>query len=280
MNPFLKWAGGKRWIANFCNDIFNEKSCNAVVEPFCGAGAVTLRIQPEFAILNDNNVHLINLWNQVKDNGLPVDISVDNTKENFLSIREDFNKRITLGDVNTPLMAQYFYFLNKTCFNGLSRFNKLGFFNVGFGKYKKPTLLMSFYEYQNVIENYNFVNLPFLDVISSANNKKTFLFVDPPYFKTFGAYSGTAFTLEDQLTLANSLRETIAPTIATNSFEPEIIEAYKEAGFKVFCYMARRTISRNGQREKVKEMIAFKNIDTQLVIKLSKKHKIEIFEIN
>jgi site-specific DNA-adenine methylase len=131
----------------------------------------------------------------------------------------------------------------------------------------------------DLISNYEFTSIDYVELISRVKNVKTLLFVDPPYYKTFSNYSETPFTLEDQLRLATSLATSLVPTIATNSFEDEIISAYRSAGFDVFCYMARRTISRNGNRERVKEMIAFKNIPTHLVQKMSKKHNIELIKV-
>lgn len=272
MTPCLKWAGGKRWIANFINDIYTAHELDGVVEPFCGAAAISLKIGPSHAILNDNNRHLINFWSQVKENGLVISISKRNTTENFLKHREDFNKSIHLGKVCNKSQAQRFYFLNRTCHSGLCRFNQKGEFNVGFGKYKSPTILKSLKNYQKAIENFTFTNQPFEKVMLSAN-QGNLIFLDPPYWGgVFTAYSEIKFTWEDQVAAARSASLSSAKVIATNQDHEDIIELYKAMGFDVYTYKARRTISCNGERSPVKEMIAFKGLDIKTIQSIAKKY--------
>jgi DNA adenine methylase len=65
--PFLKWAGGKRWAApDIVKKIGDIKG--TYFEPFVGSGAVFFELQPKRAVLSDLNCKLIECYNNVKDN--------------------------------------------------------------------------------------------------------------------------------------------------------------------------------------------------------------------
>jgi len=67
--PPLKWAGGKRWLVSYLKPIWEANTQRRYVEPFCGGLATVLGLQPEHALLNDVNPHIINLYRQLQ-NGL------------------------------------------------------------------------------------------------------------------------------------------------------------------------------------------------------------------
>ncbi|QGZ16122.1 restriction endonuclease subunit M [Vibrio phage vB_VchM_Kuja] len=279
MQPPIKWVGGKRWITTFLRELHRCLKLEGVVEPFCGGCSVTLAIHPKRAILNDNSRDVINFWTQIKQNGLYMDIDITNTKENYEHIRDLFNQTpYGISSQSDVLKAQYFYYLIMTCYNGLCRFSKKTGFNTPFGNIKSPNIRGNLRSHQKWIENYQFIIDDFVNVINMSL-VNDLLFVDPPYFKTFVSYSQTTFTYEDQVKLAKSLENVVCPTVTTNSYEPEIINLYKDAGFKVFCYMARRSVSCDASgRKPVREMIAIKNVDVFLFKELAKKHKIILME--
>ena len=85
LTPPLKWAGGKRWLAPTIQkywDAYTGQGEKRLVEPLCGGLAVALHIQPQTALLNDINPHLINFYNQLK-NGLIIESEMKNDKESF-----------------------------------------------------------------------------------------------------------------------------------------------------------------------------------------------------
>ena len=69
--PFLKWAGGKRWLAPRYRHLF-PTSFTTYVEPFLGSGAVFFALQPKAALLSDRNPELINVYEQVRANWLEI----------------------------------------------------------------------------------------------------------------------------------------------------------------------------------------------------------------
>ena len=107
-----------------------------LVEPFCGGLAVTLGLRPERALLNDANPHLINFYRWLQK-GLTADLKMENNERLFYRHRTRFNELVADGQEDTAEGAALFYYLNRTGFNGLCRFNSKGEFNVPFGKYAR-----------------------------------------------------------------------------------------------------------------------------------------------
>jgi len=100
-----------------------------------GSGVVGFNMRPQRAIFSDSNPHLINFYAAIKAGHI-----TPKNARNFLEqegqklsqigadyyyeVRERFNRQQDPFD---------FLFLNRSCFNGLIRFNKKGEFNVPFG---------------------------------------------------------------------------------------------------------------------------------------------------
>ena len=134
LSPPLKWAGGKRWQIPYLLTSGARTATDAGVEPFCGGLAVALGLSPQRALLNDANPHLINFYRWLQ-RGLVTDIEMANDESLFNRQRARFNELLQTGGVTTAEAASLFYFLNRTGYNGLCRFNKQGEFNVPFGRY-------------------------------------------------------------------------------------------------------------------------------------------------
>src|SRR5919201_1435691 len=96
LRPPLKWAGGKRWQLPHLQPIWEQHSHRRLVEPFCGGLAVTLGLMPHDALLNDANPHLINFYRWLQ-NGLCIDVPMDNDETLFYRHRERFNRLLLAG---------------------------------------------------------------------------------------------------------------------------------------------------------------------------------------
>ena len=155
MKPPLKWAGGKRWLVPYLTDLWQSHSSRQYVEPFCGGLAVSLGLRPNIAVLNDVNPHLINFYRHLQ-RGLEITIEMKNEEKGFYSLRSRFNSLISDGGSQSAEAAQLFYYLNRTCFNGLCRFNRSGEFNVPFGKHSTITYAADFAAYESVFRNWVF----------------------------------------------------------------------------------------------------------------------------
>ncbi|MFN2493862.1 MAG: DNA adenine methylase, partial [Pyrinomonadaceae bacterium] len=96
MKPPLKWAGGKRWLVPYLEPLWTEHSFRRYLEPFCGGLAAPLGLQPDCAVLNDLNPHLINFYVQVQ-RGFTIRVEMRNDEQLFYRHRQHFNYLVTSG---------------------------------------------------------------------------------------------------------------------------------------------------------------------------------------
>ena len=136
LKPPLKWAGGKRWQLPHLRPLWQPYTTRRLVEPFCGGLAVTLGLQPRRALLNDVNTHVIHFY-QWLNRGLVTSLPMRNDERVYYAYRDRFNRLLANDAGESAEAAALFYYLNRTGYNGLCRFNQKGEFNVPFGRYKQ-----------------------------------------------------------------------------------------------------------------------------------------------
>ena len=185
--PFLKWVGGKRQLMSTILQHLPDKMEDLqYIEPFIGGGAVLFHLQPKRVIINDFNAELVNVYKVVRDDVEALIAHLKNHKnevEYFYKIRE-LDRNPGLENLSDVERASRILFLNKTCFNGLYRVNKAGYFNVPFGRYKTPNFinestLRADSQYLNQA-NIEILNLDFAEVLEKTDDK-SFVYLDPPY---------------------------------------------------------------------------------------------------
>lgn len=254
--PPLKWAGGKRWLLPYLKPYWDLHQEKRFVEPFCGGLAVTLGLMPKQAWLNDVNPHLINFYDQIKK-GLNITHHFKNDVDYYYNTRDKFNNLLKNGEIKTPLAAELFYFLNRTGFNGLCRFNNSGFYNIPFGRNKTINYLKDFSEYKIHFKNWKFSSTDF-EKIKLADDD--FVYADPPYDVPFTQYSAGGFSWDDQVRTAKFFAKHKGPVILSNQATDRIMKLYASLGYHLQVLDAPRVISCNGDRKKVKEVLATKNL--------------------
>ena len=215
--PFVKWVGGKSQLIDQLEALlpadFDTWENVTYIEPFVGGGAMLFHMLQKYkniksAVINDINPDLTTCYKVVRDN--PNELveslkeiqkkyysieSKDEKCQFFLLMREQFNKK-NLSDIeNTTL----FFFLNRTCFNGLYRVNKSGLFNVPFGKYETPTICdpQTIYADSKLLQNVEIITGDYQETLKYATDN-TFFYFDPPYrplsvTSNFNDYSKEAF---------------------------------------------------------------------------------------
>jgi DNA adenine methylase len=257
LKPPLKWAGGKRWLAPIIHPYWQAHRDRRFVEPFCGGLAVTLALRPRHALLNDANPHLINFYEWLKK-PFPVTIEARNDEGVYYANRERFNKLVRNGKRRSREAAQLFYYLNRTCFNGLCRFNQSGEFNVPFGTHAASLKYAGdFDHYRAVFSSWEFTNLDFAQLDIAPDD---FIYADPPYDVDFTTYSQGGFSWADQVRAAEWLAAHPGPVILSNQATPRIKKLYRNLGFKLGYYDAPRRISCNGDRRAAREVLAVKGL--------------------
>lgn len=252
LRPPLKWAGGKRWLVPHIGPIFERHRHRRLVEPFCGGLAVTMSLQPDAALANDVNIHTMNFYSWLA-RGLTMTIPLENESSTYYRHRERFNELIGSGRASNQEAAELFYYLNRTGFNGLCRFNRSGRFNVPFGRHKTINYIKDFTSYRPTLSQWDFDSVDFeaLEV-----DETDFIYADPPYDVEFTQYSPSPFKWDDQVRLVEWLTKHSGPVVLSNQATPRIVSLYERMGFQLTFLDAPRRISRTGDRTPAKEVLA------------------------
>jgi DNA adenine methylase len=265
--PFLKWAGGKRKLIPFIVSLCGETHNTRLIEPFMGGGSVFAGTHFKSYILNDINPDLITLYKSLKDNEKQfldelstLFIKEYNNKESFNMLRDIYNS-IPEGDSKRSAL---FVYLNKHCFNGMYRVNSKGGYNIPFANYKKVTMpKQEIMDFGNKLRNsqVELYSMNFEDIMNMAQ-KGDIIYCDPPYTpisntSSFTSYAKENFGIEQHKTLVHKaieLKKHGVKTLISNNQTPETLELYKDAN--IVSIDVRRMIAANGNRDKVKEIIA------------------------
>lgn len=254
--PPLKWAGGKRWQLPHLRPLWETHAHRRLVEPFCGGLAVTLGLVPDRAVLNDINPHVVTFYRHLK-RGLVADLPMRNSERQYYAHRRRFNSLLGNGGATSPEAASLFYYLNRTGYNGLCRFNKSGEFNVPFGRYKTITYTKDFSPYRDTFAGWEFTNSDFERVPLEPHD---FVYADPPYDVQFTHYSQGGFSWEDQVRAAEWLSRHKGPVVLSNQATDRIVKLYRKLGFTLKFLQAPRMISCTGDRTPAREVLALKNL--------------------
>ena len=178
LQPFLKWAGGKRWFV-YHHDHLLPRFYKRYIEPFLGGGAVFFSLCPPTAILSDSNRELIETYVAIREDWRSVWRYLLYHQENH-SKDHYYACRAKIPQCQFAKAAQLIY-LNRACWTGLYRVNLAGIFNVPIGT--KDTIVFDTDDFAAVAEVLHSVQLSscdFEDTIDLAS-EDDFIFVDPPY---------------------------------------------------------------------------------------------------
>lgn len=199
--PFVKWAGGKRYLVKKLISLM-PSNFNDYYEPFVGGGALFFSIHKKLkkAYLSDFNFDLILTYRVIQDEPLKL---IENLKTHEINHSKSYYYEIrTQYDLQDPLVrAARLIYLNKTCYNGLYRENKSKQFNVPMGQYKNPGIIQ-----ESNMKACHFAleraEIKYREFDQINPSKSDFVYFDPPYHPTddnsFTGYIDANFTEKDQ----------------------------------------------------------------------------------
>lgn len=233
--PFLKWAGGKRWLVANHLDLF-PKNYNRYIEPFLGSGAAFFRMAPRKAILADTNVELIETYKAIRDDWRKVEVALRRHHRSHspaFYYQERGRRRRSAAE-----KAAQFIYLNRTCWNGLYRVNLRGEFNVPIGT--KTSVVLDTDDFEStsaLLRRAKLIASDFEKTIALAE-EGDFLFVDPPYtanhnLNGFLKYNEKIFSWADQLRLKACLVDAAARganILLTNANHRTVRKLYADFG--------------------------------------------------
>lgn len=257
--PFLKWAGGKRWLTRRVEGIDLAKG--TYFEPFLGSAAMFFHWRPRKAVLSDRNEALVGTYQAIKANPSKV---VDYLRKHArLHSKEYYYQLRQMRCRNEFSKAAQFIYLNRTCWNGLYRVNRDGIFNVPKGT--KTSVLLDEDDFNGVADLLKGSDIFSSDFEEQINKAKSgdMIFADPPYtvrhnFNGFVKYNEVLFSWDDQVRLKDALLRAKgrgAQVLLTNADHESIRSLYSE-GF-VFDEAARYSAisSTSGTRGKYSELL-------------------------
>jgi DNA adenine methylase len=233
--PFLKWAGGKRWLFRRYRHLF-PKNIERLIDPFVGGGSSFFCLQPRTAILSDLNSDLIDLYSAVRTHPR---VLTKRLVHYHHAHSESFFYKVRANKPHDPLKkSAWLLYLNRTCWNGLFRVNLRGEFNVPIGTKKKVFVKMA--ELDAAAESLKRTTLltsNFESIIDCAK-KGDLIFADPPYFEKastvrFLKYNSSIFSWQDQVRLKAALiraSQRGAICFVTNANHRSLVDLYSNSG--------------------------------------------------
>ena len=235
--PFLKWAGGKRWLGPSLRTLLEDEPPFRLIEPFVGSGAAFFSLHPARALLADSNAELMATYRAVQASPAAVAKRLAARKiniETFLQVREarptsDFDR------------AARMIYLNRTAFNGLYRVNQQDQFNVPFGC--KPGTQLPEHSAldaaSRLLKRASLECQDFRVTLKGIRFASDIVYVDPPYTvkhdnNGFRRYNNHIFSWSDQIELAEILTRLVqrgVKVIVSNAHHEEIRALYPSSSF-------------------------------------------------
>ena len=214
MNPMIKYRGGKsKEISHFISNM--PDNYNRYIEPFFGGGALYFYLEPQNAIINDVNTKLYLFYKQMQEEypsvrkqldelqmvyeqnqkeyeGLkkkhPEERVEDKNEALYYKIRDMFNHKIE----SEYLEAVVYFFINKTAYSGMIRYNAKGEYNVPFGRYKNLNTKLITDKHYELLKRTEIYNYDYSEIFNMAG-KNDFIFLDPPYDCVFSDYGNETY---------------------------------------------------------------------------------------
>ena len=233
--PFLKWAGGKRWLTKRFPGLI-PATFKSYHEPFLGSGAVFFHLAPEVASISDSNRELITTYRAIRDEPANVMrlLRAHSNKHN-----DAYYYKVRSAEPKTlASKAARFLYLNRTCWNGLYRVNKEGTFNVPRGT--KDSVVFPSDDFDLISSRLKHARLTCCDfeVALDRAQDEDFVFVDPPYtvkhnYNGFLKYNQSIFSWDDQIRLALAVKRASgrgAKVLVLNADHQSVRDLYRRVG--------------------------------------------------
>jgi len=259
----LKWVGSKaRLMPQLLPHLPKGKR---LVEPFAGSCAVMMNTDYDEYLIADVNPDLIGFYKAIVSN--PYDV-IDWARHLFESYNHAggyYDNRESFNHNDDPAWRPaLFLYLNRHCFNGLCRYNKRGFFNVPFGKYKQPYFPeKEIIAFADKAKRATFITAHYSETLNLIRESGDVVYCDPPYLtesQNFTAYHERGFNHMDQGRLARRLRrlaEKGVPVVASNSDLPVVHNLY--AGFDRVQVNAPRSVGAAAGSQKMASELIIKS---------------------
>lgn len=215
MKPIIKYRGGKLTEIKYFASFFPQQF-QTFFEPFVGGGAVYFYLEHPKCVINDINARLIEFYRDLKENYAEVRRQLDLLQHLYLSNQQQYEIKKArapadrfVENANEALYYQFrkyfnypskewlnsvvYYFINKTSYSGMIRYNRNGEYNVPFGRYKYFNMKRIGEAHHRLLLRTEIYNTDYADIFKIAGTDD-FMFLDPPYDTVFNDYGNIEFT--------------------------------------------------------------------------------------
>lgn len=226
LKPLVKWSGGKqREIKNFKS--FYPEDFEVYVEPFVGGGAVFFDLSAGSNVIADVHKDLINFYKQISlgnaDEIYNRVTALEVSETSYYKVRDEL---VTEDPID---MAAIFYYLRKTAFRGMLRYNSSGKFNIPWGRYKNVNFDdLKNPAYTDLLKRTKVLLSSFEDIFEQCNSEEYFIFLDPPYDSKFTDYGYCKFGVDYQNKLADMFKGSKSKCLMIIGRTPLIESLYKD----------------------------------------------------
>lgn len=260
LDPFVKWAGGKRWLATKHTHLFPDV-VTRYIEPFLGGGAIFFKNRYSGAILADINSELIECYKVIRDEWESLDKLLEIHHANHSKVYYYFVR--SSSPENRVERAGRFLYLNRTCWNGLYRVNLKGEFNVPIGT--KSSVVMDTDNFEEIAAALKGAKLRASDfrVTLRETQPGDFVYLDPPYtvkhnVNGFVKYNERIFSWNDQLALKEEvvrLKRLGARVLISQANHESIRELYKDVGVTHVMQRNSNIAANSYDRSEIEELL-------------------------
>lgn len=214
MKPMIKYRGGKsKEIPNIM--WYVPRFSGRYIEPFFGGGALFFYLEPRQSIINDINTKLIQFYKGVRNKFPLLRKELDILEDIYTRNRSEFEatkalypkERVTdrneilyykIRDMFNGLIekeysdAALYYFINKTAYSGMIRYNAHGEFNVPYGRYIHLNTDAVTLSHSKLLQHSQIMNADYSKIFNLCKDDD-FIFLDPPYDCTFSDYGNIEY---------------------------------------------------------------------------------------
>lgn len=262
--PFLRWAGGKKWLIKILREIIDISAYETYHEPFLGGGSVFLALEPQKRVkLSDVNKELISTYKSIKHSPYKVFDALNQ----YMNEETEYYRIRALSLQKAVEKAARFIYLNQTSFNGLFRVNRDGKYNVPYGKRKNVSYdISNFVAVSKRLKRAELSSCDFKKNLSDVG-PNDLVYLDPPYVVAkegngFIEYNQHLFSLEDQIRLSkciDHIREVGAYYLLSNAKHETIYEIFNKGDYVFEVSRSSLIGGKNAYRGKTPEYL-FTNI--------------------
>ncbi|MCI8793792.1 MAG: DNA adenine methylase [Bacilli bacterium] len=186
----------------------------------------------------------------------------------YMHFRYLYNNKLEL-EIEDEFYCAIFYFIREYCYASMFRYNANGKFNVPYGgisynrkDFDRKINYLNSSKLKGYMKNTDVYNLDFEYFCKKIKlTCKDFIFLDPPYDTEFSTYAKNEFGKDDQIRLANFLKNTKAKFMLIIKNTEFIYNLYNVKGLYIKSFDKKYLVSIKNRNDKNVEHLIITNYE-------------------